>query len=88
MYNIGHRQRSCAKKTAEPSRPFKAENKVENPLIYPIQSIASQLISDLFADKQPALFKKSTNSRFIRIYSKKLLTLMDHIRIMRSVLGN
>ncbi|MDQ2191224.1 hypothetical protein FKQ61_15405 [Vibrio sp. A14(2019)] len=38
-----------------------------------------------FDQKQPALFKKNSNSWFSGIYSKKLLTLYSHIRIMRTV---
>ncbi|MDF9401176.1 hypothetical protein F0230_08970 [Vibrio aestuarianus] len=41
----------------------------------------------VFDHKHVSLFKKSSNGYFQRIYSKKLLTLLSHIRIMRSVLN-
>ncbi len=39
-----------------------------------------------FDHKRASLYKKKSNSRFLAIYSKKLLTLISQIRIMRSVL--
>ncbi|EGR2468345.1 hypothetical protein FPW41_10735 [Vibrio cholerae] len=42
----------------------------------------------VFDHKHASLFKKNPNGWFQRIYSKKLLTLLTHIRIMRSVLSD
>ncbi|WP_082469451.1 hypothetical protein, partial [Vibrio furnissii] len=42
----------------------------------------------VFDHKHASLFKKKSNGQFRGIYSKKLLTLLSHIRIMRTVLGD
>jgi hypothetical protein len=48
----------------------------------------SVVLVAVFDHKHASLFKKNPNSQFQGIYSKKLLTLLNHIRIMRSVLSD